>query len=166
MKYLISLLVFALFIGCSSNKTASVTETEIYQTPISTYMTTDLNVIGGKKTREASGSTTKLKKIKNDLALELIKEFKADVLVEPHYYVETKGSKVKVILTAYPAKYHNFRNATVDDFKLINQNGIVSKDKKPKQDVQKSKEGVRQRAWTSLVSLGAGLLLLILISNA
>lgn len=165
MKYLLSLLALTLWVGCSSNKTATVTEAEIYQTPISTYMTTDLNVIGGKKTREASGNSSKLSEIKNDLALELIKEFKADVLVEPHYYVETKGSKVKVILTAYPAKYHNFRNATVDDFKLINQNGIVSKDKKPQQDDQQQKASIRQSGWASLISIGAGLLLLIAISG-
>jgi len=58
----------------------------------------------------------------------MLKKYKADAMIAPLTDVSTTpDGKMKIIVTGYPARYTNFRNATSTDVWLVSLYGIIDK---------------------------------------
>jgi len=125
MKKLITLLfavvVISLMMGsCTSSKlttakTMDITKTGIIQNTV----IVDLTVKETKVSGQATGNVTANAQVNNEAVAAALKSSGADVLVEPVYSSFTKGSKITVTVTGYPATYTNFRSLKASDLELI-----------------------------------------------
>jgi len=111
--------------GCTTYLTTSVKRLDVAHPVRPLPLTADLNISEQKVRAEAEGKFD----VKNDrdgnevvrvavaraLGQDPPKPEAADVLVAMNVYREWKGSKLKVVVTGYPAWYHNFRTVEPDD---------------------------------------------------
>ena len=128
-KFLFILSVCILSLSSCSNKITTSTATTKAITP-HVYANTfaDLEIVSGKlsyvyvPTNDViAGGKENI--IKTAEAL-LLKQYDADVLVEPQYIYEYKDTRTisKVTVTGYAAKYKNFRSATNEEIINLSTN--------------------------------------------
>ena len=118
-----------LFLGCSRYQTlqdTTVKVSDIQPIVISTPTLADLEV--NPQRVEITLSAQEWNKyvgviadrLKKEALSKLRRQSKADVLVEIQSYVEVgKQNKVTVTVSAYPARYRNFRSISISDLKKL-----------------------------------------------
>ncbi len=83
------------------------------------------------KETKVTGSTTIINSSSEEngkrlAVIEALKDSGADVLVQPVYQIETKGSRTTYTVTGFPATYKNFRPMTPQDIPLV-QAGVLQR---------------------------------------
>lgn len=111
--------------SCSTIKVTS--DSAPVAATVSTYPTVaDLNISPNRVSKTTTWDwnpfdRTSMETRKNNITAELIKEYDADILVEPEYVQESSwlgGGSITV--TGYPATFENFRKATPEDLDALN----------------------------------------------
>ena len=76
----------------------------------------DMDVEEKKINGQSEGRTGKsIEVLKLDAIADALKQSNADVLVEPIFETEIDGTKIRVKVTGYPARYSNFRKMVPTD---------------------------------------------------
>jgi hypothetical protein len=73
-----------------------------------------------------SSKQVTVESLKTEAVSNALQTANADVLIEPKFDIELKGSNKKVTVTGFPATYKNFRPITHDDVQLFDV-GIAQK---------------------------------------
>lgn len=89
-----------------------------------TPVAADLNVSSNRIKFEKDFVVTKsngmnVTKAKQYALAEVMKQYKADVIVAPLVNVSAKDNNIHVVVYGYPATYTNFRKAKVEDFRRM-----------------------------------------------
>ena len=128
---LFTALITVLFTSCTVvTKTTTAKTTDIYGAGvIHKPVLVDLEVKEAKVTGTATNAGNMSKtsdQLKIDAINNAIKNANADVLVEPKFDIEMKGSIITVVVTGYAATYKNFRSISAADVPLL-QVGVTQK---------------------------------------
>lgn len=128
-KYILILALSLLMVSCQVSKTSTAKSLDIYGTVMHIPVVADLDVKQTKVsiTIDFQGNLTK--SIKDKAIGEALKKTNADILIEPSFEIETKGSSSKITVTGFPASYKNFRNASQGDIELLKAGVIQKSDK-------------------------------------
>ena len=120
-KFLFIALVGAVLTSCSVTKTSTAKSLDITGAGVMHLpVVADLDVSDVKKSHTITLSKVEnMAAARNTAISELLEKESGDVLVEPKFITETRGSKTELTVTGWPAKYRNFRKMTLDDLKLI-----------------------------------------------
>ena len=130
MRKSILILALSLFMAsCSVSKISTAKSLDIYGTVMHIPVVADLDVKQTKvsATIDFQGKVTK--SIKDKVIGEALKKTNADILIEPSFDIETKGSSSKITVKGFPASYKNFRNASPADVELLKAGVIQKSDK-------------------------------------
>ena len=127
------ILVFAsslMLMSCGVTKSSTAKSLDIYGTVMHIPVVADLDVKQNKvfATISFQGKVA-TESIKNKVIGEALKQANADILIEPSFEIETKGSSSKITVKGYPATYKNFRNANPSDVELLKAGVIQKSDK-------------------------------------
>lgn len=126
MRFFLTLATIAL-LALSSCSTISHTSEQLYvESKVVSVTVADMNVQPQRVEHTTSWKWNPFRVVsvsgeKDKATGELLKELKADVLVEPQYIVKRRGifRGGSVTVSGYPATYHNFRPMTEQDATTI-----------------------------------------------
>lgn len=129
-KIILGLMLSSVITSCTVTKSSTAKSLDVYGTVMHIPVVADLNV----KQEKVSATLEFLGKeaseaIKNKVIGEALKKSNADILIEPSFDIETKGSNSKITVKGFPASYSNFRNATPGDVELLKAGVIQKSDK-------------------------------------
>lgn len=144
MKKLFSLVVLVALLSCSCTTLIRTSETADVNSKLFSLTVAELDVQPTKVSKTYSWGWSPFRMVSVDreiqnLTADLLKEYDADVLVEPNHIVKRggflQGGSVTVI--GFPAKIKNFHNMTPEEVKGLGCQGNCDKDKKMKKHHKK-----------------------------
>ena len=120
-KGVISLALASALVSCATTKTGTAKTIDIVGSGVMHRpVIADLNIQQEKVSKTVTISNIEsLEAAKNQAVRELIKENKADLLVEPTYESSTQNSKTELTVYGWPANYKNFRQVEEKDIKFL-----------------------------------------------
>ena len=120
--------VVLFFSSCAVlSKTETAKTTGIYGPGVLQYpVLADLDVKESKVTGTATGRSSATADVKNLAVADAIKKANADVLVEPVFDLQTKGSTVTANVSGFPGTYKNFRPVSQSDLPML-ETGVLQK---------------------------------------
>lgn len=129
-RIILGLMLSTLITSCSVTKSSTAKSLDVYGTVMHIPVVADLDVKQTKvsATVEFQGKEAS-EAIKNKVIGEALKISNADILIEPSFDIETKGSSSKITVKGFPATYKNFRNASPGDVELLKAGVIQKSDK-------------------------------------
>lgn len=129
-RIILGLMLSTLITSCSVTKSSTAKSLDVYGTVMHIPVVADLDVKQTKvsATVEFQGKEAS-EAIKNKVIGEALKISNADILIEPSFDIETKGSSSKITVKGFPATYKNFRNASQGDVELLKAGVIQKSDK-------------------------------------
>ena len=121
----------------------------------------DLDVKTTKVSGTAQGNSSQIEALKREATANAIKESNADILVEPQYNIQTKGSRATITVTGFPAFYVGFHQITKDEILLLEKGLLVKAETKETGLLSKNNKSLNRFILPG--ALGLGLLLLLLL---
>lgn len=120
-KVVLSLAIAGALVSCATTKTGTAKTIDIVGSGVMYKpVIADLNIQQEKVSKTVTVSNIEsLEVAKNQAVRELIKENKADLLVEPTYESSTQNNRTELTVYGWPATYKNFRQVEEKDLKFL-----------------------------------------------
>ena len=118
----------------------------VIQQPVIAELEVDVEKINGSA---RGGVGVSVVTVKNNAVADALKKSGADILIEPVYEIQTSGNSTHVMVTGFPGRYTNFRQAEPRDSLFIDSR-ILQKPKTIEQSESPS-------TWTSILIPAIGI---------